>query len=154
MSDEDSSDLDRMESELTQEQPETSTPRNKGGRPKGSKNKKAGQTLRSVPPPQVDPEQLRQQSLFAVSILISIPIQVMKLEPYSESEAAMMSSATLPVLEKYAGEWLTYLGPEFALLGTAILVLGPKIQKRKLEVSRENVSDPGNRDIRNRENAA
>lgn len=123
------------------------------GRPKGSGKKSAiPVSIRGPDQQPPDPEQVKMHATMAVSLLISIPITAMKLEPYTEPEAKLMSDATLPVLEKYAGEMLIWMGPELALFGVAMMVLGPKIQKRRMEIAeaqkakekppRENIFNP------------
>lgn len=139
--------LDDIAASRQPETPESEpVPRRGPGRPKGSttKNKPGAKPGLSVPnqPPPPDPEIVKAHAMMTVAVLIQIPIQMMKLDPYSPSEEKVMMDSTYPVLEKYAGELIAWAGPEFALFGACVMILAPKVQKRRAEIAMEKSKVP------------
>lgn len=139
MSEESTHPLDEEHRKATETPPEeTPKPRNKGGRPKGSRNKK--KTPPPPPEPELTPEQiaaLEAMAKKAIGGLWNIPVVKYDLPPLlSEEEKMILGDATLPVIEKYFPDVFDG-GPELTLALTVYTVFGSRLEDKRERETRD-----------------
>jgi len=135
-------DIRAENAEVTEEIPVKRGP----GRPKGSGKKPAPAPPAPEGPP---PEVVAQMLDSALQRAVQIPCIYAGWKPLEPQEAAMVSQATIPVINKYMPDLLGQWAPEIMFLTVALMVYGPRYAESQEKRRQESASQRGHRNGEN-----